>query len=266
MGQLLPVIDMNRCIDCGMCYNICPSLDKKGIVSKLIGSCDSFVGTIKTIYIGKSSNESIFKNSQSGGATTAILAFLFDQQRIDAAIVCRTGFDIGTKAESVIIHNKEELFACQKSSYIPLNMVSALNETQQYESVVFVGTGCHIQGVRTLMATNKRFSNIKYLLGLICDRTLCKTAVDVLARKCFAKQPINIIWRDKEQHYKKAKLFVVNKNGGKKEIPSWKRHALKPFFTSPRCRICFDKLNVGADIVLGDPWGMKDVDWERGES
>ena len=28
----------------------------------------------------------------------------------------------------------------------------------------------------------------------------------------------------------------------------------------------FDKLNTGADIVFGDPWGMSNVDWEGGMS
>lgn len=33
-------------------------------------------------------------------------------------------------------------------------------------------------------------------------------------------------------------------------------------FTSPRCRVCFDKVCVFADIVLGDPWRMTEVDEE----
>lgn len=37
-------------------------------------------------------------------------------------------------------------------------------------------------------------------------------------------------------------------------------------FTPPRCRVCYDKLNTFADIVFGDPWGMSDVDWNKGES
>ena len=37
-------------------------------------------------------------------------------------------------------------------------------------------------------------------------------------------------------------------------------------FTPPRCRVCYDKLNIHADITLGDPWHMTDVDWENGSS
>lgn len=37
-------------------------------------------------------------------------------------------------------------------------------------------------------------------------------------------------------------------------------------FTPPRCRVCYDKLNTQADIVLGDPWGMKEIDYNKGNS
>ena len=37
-------------------------------------------------------------------------------------------------------------------------------------------------------------------------------------------------------------------------------------FTSPRCRVCFDKVCIFADIVLGDPWRMTEVDEEHGDS
>lgn len=37
-------------------------------------------------------------------------------------------------------------------------------------------------------------------------------------------------------------------------------------FTPPRCRVCYDKLNIWSDITLGDPWGMSCVDWEHGDS
>ncbi len=49
-------------------------------------------------------------------------------------------------------------------------------------------------------------------------------------------------------------------------FPNTFRFLLKDFFTSPRCRVCSDKLNVFADIVFGDPWRMTEVDEERGSS
>ncbi len=42
--------------------------------------------------------------------------------------------------------------------------------------------------------------------------------------------------------------------------------SLKDLLTPVCCRLCFDKMNVLADITLGDPWGLHDVDRAQGES
>ena len=41
---------------------------------------------------------------------------------------------------------------------------------------------------------------------------------------------------------------------------------MKDFYTAPRCRVCYDKINVNADIVLGDPWRLDGIDEVYGES
>ena len=41
---------------------------------------------------------------------------------------------------------------------------------------------------------------------------------------------------------------------------------MKDCFTPARCRLCFDKMNVFADVTVGDPHGIEGVDRERGES
>lgn len=56
--------------------------------------------------------------------------------------------------------------------------------------------------------------------------------------------------------------MVVSESGQEKMLPNSYRFALKDYFTSPRCRVCYDKLNTFSDLVFGDPWGMSGVDWE----
>lgn len=41
---------------------------------------------------------------------------------------------------------------------------------------------------------------------------------------------------------------------------------MKDFFTPTRCMLCFDKMNIYSDIVLGDPHGVENTDKENGES
>lgn len=265
IGRLYPIIDEAKCTNCGLCYIHCPSLDLKEI--QLPNTDDKYIGHVDNVYIGKATDKRIYKNSQSGGLVTATVKYLLESGKIDAAIMCRVEDAVEYAPKAVVVKSPEELYSCQKSSYVPIDIVSALKDAQKYSSIAVVGTGCHIQGIRALRNFNKKYrKKIKYTLGLICDRTLCKTVTDVLYGDYFKGVPKKMIWRDKSIDYKHARLLIQNANKEVFEIPQWKRFALKDPFTNPRCRICFDKLNTGADIVFGDPWGMNNVDWKGGMS
>ena len=265
IGRLLPKIEETKCTNCGLCYNHCPSLDLKGI--QLPDSEDKYIGHVENVYIGKAADERIYKNSQSGGLVTATVKYLFETGKIDAAIMCRVDDAIEYSPKAVVITSPEELYSCQKSSYVPIDIVSAMKRTEKYLSIAVVGTGCHIQGIRALQSFNKKYKEkVKFTLGLICDRTLCKTASNVLYGGYFEGVSKRLVWRDKSVNYKDARILIKTVDNKIVQVPTWKRHALKDPFTNPRCRICFDKLNTGADIVFGDPWGMNTVDWEGGMS
>jgi hypothetical protein len=77
-----------------------------------------------------------------------------------------------------------------------------------------------------------------------------------------------IYWQNKTlyHNYKTAPVIIEGEDGTSVNVPAQARHLLKDFFTAPRCRICFDKLNIHADITFGDPWGMSNIDWKNGES
>lgn len=265
IGRLLPVIDEEKCTDCGLCRSNCPSLDEKSI--QLPDTDDKYVGCIDKVYIGKATDEAIYRNSQSGGLVTATVKYLFDAGKIDAAVMCRVEDAVEYTARAVVVTSVEEIYSCQKSSYVPIDIVSALRQTERYRAVAVVGTGCHIQGIRALKNFSQKYRDkVKYTLGLVCDRTLCKTCTDVLYGNQFKDQSKRIVWRDKSVNYKKARLLIKTADDSEVIIPRWKRFALKDPFTNPRCRICFDKLNTCADIVFGDPWRMNNVDWKNGMS
>ena len=269
LGRMSAVVD-GSCIDCGICTNVCPSLDKQNLH---IAFNDRFIGNIKNVYVGKCTNEEIFKNSQSGGACTAIVTYLFDIGAIDCAVLCKMEYGNPPSVKSVVIEDKNQLSDCQKSCYTPVDLLSALRKTDGKKSIAIVGLPCHIQGAEALIKYKKKFSNIRYKIGLICDRTLCGGIQDVML-SYVRPDILKIVWRNKKPKYnedgyyfyKNAPVTIINKSGEESVLPNSYRFALKEYFTSPRCRVCYDKLNVFSDIVLGDPWGMSGMDWKNGES
>ena len=173
-------------------------------------------------------------------------------------------------AEGCVVKNFEDLLFTQKSCYTPVDMLSVLRMIENYSSVAFVGLPCHIQGLVNIQRTN-RYKNIKYKLGLFCDSILCNSIQNVIFDYAKITKPNKIVWKckylkEKGFCYRYAPINISNQAGEIKELPSSYRFALKSFFTSPRCNICQDKLNILSDISFGDPWGMSDVDWIKGET
>ena len=266
IGRLFANIDADLCTDCGVCMEICPGFDKNN--NAVTSNINAFEGIVKNTYTGISTNKFVYENAQSGGLVTECLSYLFDAKRIVAAVVCVTDYgktrpDVST----LIATQKQQLLLSQRSSYTPIDMVSALENVGSYDKVAFVGLPCHIQGVTSLQKKYKKFGNIIYKFGLICDRSLSETIADIFVSESDKISKKKIYWRNKSGYnYKYAPVVVENDAGTKKMIPAAKRHMLKDYFTSPRCRICFDKMNIHSDITFGDPWGMNNIDWQNGES
>lgn len=273
MGLLYADIESDKCTDCGLCLNVCPSrniLDEKESLSE-----KKVIGDIIECHVGRSLDKEVFNNAQSGGMVTTVLSYLFEKGKIDAAISCR--MEYGKPTPSVqfsILTTSEELKSNQKSCYTQVDIVSALREMSRFKSVAIVGVPCHIQGVSNLMRF-KKFGNITYRIGLICDKTYSDTYMEAIIHG--VKRPLgeikivyrfkNFTFKGKYHSYQQAPTVIANREGEIAIIPKSKRVFLKDHFTVPKCQICWDKLNTQADIVFGDPWGLKGhYDEKEGDS
>ncbi len=267
VGRLYASINDN-CVNCGNCLKVCPSLDYHQLHTTF---SDKYIGVIKNVYIGKSTNFQCFLNAQSGGFATGVLLHLFEQKQIDAAIVCQMECGRIPLVNPVIVNDKCQLFNTQKSCYTPVPLLKILKEIKDYKSIAIVGLPCHLEGVAELQKTTKRFDNIKFKVGLICDRTECNGIQEII-KDYTGFESFKIHWRQKydkqndKYNYQEAPIVAVSDKGEEKVLPRHYRMALKDMFTPPRCRVCWDKLNVFADITCGDPWRLPDIDKKKGES
>lgn len=268
-GRLHPYINYDICLpNCSLCYKACPGLDAE---DKLLRDFefDPFEGRYINAYLGRTNNEKIYKNSQSGGMVTEVLSFLFDQKLVNHALVVKMDFSIHPKPIYLFVKNIKELYQSQKSLYVPVNLLSALKELKEIEgNIAIVGLPCHIEGIVLLQKLNpKTYSKIKYKLGLICEGLLSNIAIDYFLRYRKTVEESKIIFRDKESpNYVQANITIEYKSGKKEVIDRKERFVLKEILTPPRCMLCFDKMNIHADIVFGDPWGIEEYDKIQGDS
>lgn len=272
LGRLYAAIDEDKCVDCGLCLKVCPKSKVFDDIKDV--TIEKIVGTYENCYIGRSTDNFIYSNAQSGGVATAILKYLFSKQQIDAAVVCVMDYGKGKPITKYkILTEPQDLAKSQKSCYTQVDVVSAAASLKDYSSVAVVGIPCHIQGFANIQEF-KQYQNIKYKIGLICDRTESGLFAEALQGRKSYGEKTKIAYRLKRAEangcvfsYKDAPIVIQNEYGDVQVIPNLKRFVLKEYFTLPSCRICYDKLNVNADIVCGDPWGIDGkYDKEYGDS
>lgn len=265
-GYLFPRISEELCSRCGWCFKVCPGNGLGPALSKRLPE-DIFKGTISFCTVGKATNERIFKNSQSGGAVTAVLNYLFDTKQIEHAIVATMNQNSPPRGEPILINNTKQLLEAQKSKYTPIPILCKLKELKDSDkAIAIVGLPCHMHGLLKyvdLISSLKKRRIIK--LGLICERIMTAAAVDYLCSKSNLKQPSGVVFKDKQYGYP-GDIVVSDSNSSKIVIDRSFRKYMKDFFTPARCRICFDKFNIFADLVFGDPHGIDGIDKQNGES
>lgn len=270
LGRLHPIIDPKLCINCGICYKICPSLDNNNILHDKIKKLHMpFHGNVISCYVGKSLDERVYQNSQSGGLVTQTLIYLFKMKLITQALVVKMDCANPPKPKYYFANSIDELLPSQKSIYNPVNLLTALKDIKySNESYAIVGLPCHIEGLEILLELDKKiFNKIKYKIGLICDGLLALSSIDYFAQRIKIKKDFKLLYRDKKNpNYKRANITVETSDGKKYSIDRTERLILKRLLTPPRCNICFNKMNIFADLVYGDSWGISDTDINKGES
>jgi len=266
-GYYVPKIDYDTCTGCELCFEVC-SGDHFGKTLTAEMPEDPFVGNILSCEVGKATNQSIFENSQSGGVTTALLGSLLDSGEIEVALVAITKEDTPPRGDFALVRDSKELYASQKSKYTPIALLSAIPQLKKVQGkIAIVGLSCHLQSLQNLCDTYKWLGKKDiFKIGLICDRVMTSTAIDFMAKQATDEPIKNFIFRDKAEPSYPGNPVVITNDDTKIVLDKSLRMEMKDFFTPARCRLCFDKLNIFADVVMGDPHGVTGTDRQHGET
>jgi coenzyme F420 hydrogenase subunit beta len=268
-GCIFPQVDNIKCTECGLCIEVCPGIHF-GNTLRIEMPLDPFVGTATEVFVGRSANNRIYKNSQSGGVVTALLGNLFDTGKINAALVVKTNPGQPPRAEPLIAIDKKGIISAQKSKYSPVPLLSVLSQLNDIKGLLaIVGLPCQMHGLFNVFdVTPKLKERIIYKIGLICDRTLSCAAIDFFIIKAGMQnhKDVDVIFRDKSCNGYPGDVHVISKIGKSVVFDAKTRILLKDYLTPLRCHFCFDKMNVFSDVTIGDPHGIADIDRENGES
>lgn len=295
-GFLYPEVELDVCIDCGLCEKVCPVLHQAEERVPL------------EVFAAKNPNEQIRMASSSGGVFTQLA-----EQTIEAGgVVFGVKWNEHFEAVHAYTETKETLAAFRGSKYVQSRIGDTFKQAEQFlkqgRQVLYSGTPCQIAGLRKFL--RREYDNL-LAVDIFChscpspgvfrwymSEILQKTK-KIKIRKCsFLHPSLNKIlpidtlaenenihiqqinFRDKSSGWKSYSFqlkYSIKDNVSSNTYTilgndnAYMRGFLSGLYVRPSCFACPAKSGKsGSDITLGDYWGiqslMPELDDDRGVS
>jgi coenzyme F420 hydrogenase subunit beta len=248
---------VEKCIDCGLCYMICPVVKDLDEHIKKQADWSAPMGRILDVTVAQVKDESLRARATDGGVVTGLLLHMFDKGRIDGAIVIKNTAE-GRK--SILATTREDIIdsagfsyntsqgithlAEQYSTYTPVAQAMGSLLRQGLKRIAFVGTPCQIKSIRKMQALKIVPSDaIKFYFGRFCNANFNFSGDKArdLERLADCKMDDIIKMNIKEN------LILHHKDGTKKEISFQDLD----FAKRSACTFCDDFSAEYADISFG---------------
>ena len=258
-GFKYPIVNKEKCVNCGLCEKVCPIINNKKEKKKDI-----------KVYACMNKNTDTRMRSSSGGIFSLIASYILDLN----GVVFGAKFNENFQVIHSYIENKEELYTFQGSKYVQTQIGEMYQKAKEFleqdKYVLFTGTPCQIEGLYSYLG--KEYEKL-YTQDIICHGV-----------------PSPIVWR------KYLEEFNKKYNGKPKEISfrekrnmGWSNYEMKlqystdSYITSHNkdiymkaflsdiclrdsCYACnFKKKNRNSDITLADFWGIDNIDKEMND-
>lgn len=257
LGFLYPKVDVNKCIECGLCEKVC-QFHQNYYLYNNYDEAKVFSLRLKDI--------AQLAQSQSGGAFWG-LAQRFIQ---DGGVVYGAAFEDTWKVTHQRAYNIDDLEKLRMSKYVQSDMRGVYklikDDLKQGHKVLFSGTACQVAGLKAYLP-QKLHDNL-FCIDIICHGVpspkIWADYIEYLQHKHKSKI-IKACFRDKRFGWHGAKESFMFANG--KEVFSGTSNGLyfSGYTVRESCSNCYytNTRRVG-DITIGDHWGLpKDSPYEK---
>ncbi len=249
-GFRYPQINMDACIDCGLCEKVCP----------IIHAETEDLPFEQEGWLVQHKDDKIRLESTSGGAFTAIASWVI---RL-GGVVFGAGYRKGT---FVVLHQyverEEDLAIFRNSKYVQSEIGDCYRQIKGFldagRLVLFSGTPCQIEGLRGFLR-GKAYMNL-IMLDTVCrgvpSPAILKSYI-ALQQRAIGGKFEKVLFRDKFYGYHYSSFSIYNCDNSKDYHKGVDTNAyLRAFFSNlsdrPSCYDCkFKKRYRHSDITLWD--------------
>lgn len=247
-GFLYPSIDVDKCIDCGLCLKVCKDIRHYN-EQQIIYSCRN--------------NDELRARSSSGGVFSRLSEIVLSQ----GGVVCAVGYSDGcTECLHKIVTTLDKLDDLRRAKFVQSKKYDVYSELKQILNkgitVLFCGTPCECGGLRQYL--KREYDNL-LTCDLICG---CVSSPDVYARyikfltEKHDSKVLSVNFKDKRQGWRGKAIAVCFDNGEEYYNSILDDDYCVSFHSRfnirPSCFNCkYRSLQRSADITLGDFWAIE---------
>lgn len=203
-----------------------------------------------------STDKDLRYRAASGGASSAIILYLLENNKVDAVLQVGVVDGDFLQNELKVSRTRKEIFNNAQSRYAPALTLYNLKQILDIgkETYAFVGKPCDIAGIKNFIEQYPVYKErIKYTISIFCAGMPSYNA----SKKTWQKSgnledPVSLKYRGDGWP---GNFKAVWKNGESYEISyneSWGKVLGKHLCF--RCKICPDGIGLLADISVGDSW------------
>ena len=262
-GMFLPVVNTEACVNCGLCVSVCPGLTAAPKSGE--GPLDTIVGTVLASFNAWSRNEQLRHVSASGGVVTALVETLLRKGLYDAAFTLdRYSYEEQLKTRPITARDLPDSWensSFPKSRYLPVSHEEAVRYLLEHPDrrVILIASPCALRGLQELIRL-RRLERERYLfIGLFCDGVFNYNFYDrCKARFGGEKELTALHFKNKESGGWPGNMKLFYADGSTRYADKQERAGMKEYFMPERCLYCADKLNVCADLSVGDNYTEMD--------
>ena len=254
-GYIYPKVDNSKCIECGQCISACPAFH--------IGERD----TAPICYAARTHNDKVLRISTSGGVFYELASLIF--QRGGCVYGC-----VLSGSPLRAIHKRatcyEELVGMHGSKYVQSEVYHtyrlAKEDLDKGLWVLFTGTPCQVSGLKQHL--RNQYDHL-VTMEVIChgvpsNGMLRKLQKEVISYHKGCGQLLSIAFRHKAPKWTKYAVGSSFENGESFLEAGCRNGFLEAFahrlILRESCYRCaYNDGRSGADITVGDFWGLTDV-------